>query len=665
MDIKNFIFIPLFIGAVLMFLFNIRRIVDYVRTGKPENRYDKIGERIKNVLVIAIAQKKLFRDGFAGILHALIFWGFLLFLSSVAELVFQGFYSGFNYRFLGPLLTVFTLIQDFFGILVILAVLFSFYRRYIVKVKRLVVDKEGQWDAALILSLILMVVISMFGQNIAHSAQPGKLLAYEYRPISEALAGVFFPASCGCSVFWYEVFWWSHAAFVFGFLNYLPFSKHLHVITSIPNVYFANTADKRNIVQPINFEDESLDTIGADDVDKLSWKALLDGFSCTECGRCTSVCPANTTGKTLSPRKIITDIRDRVLEKSPLILKGITEGDLTGKTLVHNHTSDLEIWECTTCNACVEECPVMIEHVPSILEMRRHLVMTESEFPPELAATFRNMEVSGSPWASDPTERGKWAEDLDVKTMSEDANAEYLFWVGCAGSYDPRSIQVSRAIVQLMQKAGISFRILGAEEKCNGDTARRLGNEYLAQELMKSNIEVLNNYAVKKIFTACPHCFNSLKNEFPQFGGNFEVFHHSELLTNLINEGKLRVKESKNLAQTITYHDSCYLGRYNQIYDQPRTVLAAGASAPVSEMERNGSKGFCCGAGGGRMFLEDVEGGRINEERTKEALSLHPDIISTACPFCMTMMTDGVKAFDKSDSVAVKDIAEILIDNIH
>ncbi len=333
------------------------------------------------------------------------------------------------------------------------------------------------------------------------------------------------------------------------------------------------------------------------------------------------------------------------------------------KTLIHNYIKPEELWACTTCGACVYECPVTIEHIDTIVDMRRNLVLMESEFPPELNNVFKNLENNFTPWAFNPQDRANWTEGLDVKTMAEDSDCEYLFWVGCAGSFDARYQKVSKAIATLFNKAGVSYRILGTEEKCNGDTARRLGNEYLAQMMMQENVEKLNSYKVKKIVTGCPHCFNSLKIEYPQFGGNFEVYHHTEIIENLISEGKIKLKEKSDDFK-ITYHDSCYLGRYNDIYNSPRNSLNSVSGIELLEMNRNKDKGFCCGAGGGRMFLEETEGTKININRTEEALSTGADTLASACPFCMTMLTDGVKSFDKQDDVQVKDIAEIVLENI-
>lgn len=665
MELKNIIFILVFIITFAFFGYSVNNLIKYLKVAKKkDDRFDDIPTRLKRVWNIAFAQTKLLREPLAGLLHLLIFWGFVLFIFAVLESIIQGFYSSFSLSFLGAFYSVITLVQDVFGLLVIGSVLLSLYRRYIQKVPRLQVDKHGMKDAAFILILIMFIVISMYGQNASGFANNGMMYhPYELRPISSFLAGIFFNNPTGSTLLLYEVFWWMHVLMIFGFLNYLPYSKHLHILTSIPNVFFANLDPVRNTLKKIDLEDENAETFGVADIEQFSWKQILDGYSCTECGRCTWNCPANIVGKSLSPRELIVDIRKRTFDKAPLIVEGKTEGELYEKTLIHNYISDKVLWQCTTCLACVQECPVMIEHVDSIVDMRRNLVLTESEFPPQLNSVFKSLETNYTPWVFNAADRAAWAEGMNIKTMAEDKDGEILFWVGCAGSFDERYKKVTKAFAAIMQKAGVDFRILGTEEKCNGDTARRLGNEYLSQMMMRENIETMNNYGVKKVVTACPHCFHSLKNEFPQFGGNYEVTHHTVFIEELIAKGKIQIKEeSEN--HKVTYHDSCYLGRYNNIYDAPRNSLSKVAGLDIVEMKRNKSKGFCCGAGGGRMFLEDDEGGRINEERTREALETKADTIASACPFCMTMMTDGVKHFEKTDEVAVKDIAEIILENI-
>ena len=662
MEIKNIVFILLFAAALSFFFLSCKNLIKYLSIGKKENRFQNIPLRINNVIKIALFQSKLLREPFAGILHVLIFWGFLLFLFAVLESLIQGFYSPFTFSFLGIFYKLMTFVQDIFGILVIVAIILSLYRRFVLKVPRLVVNKEGKKDALVVLSLILVVVISMFGQNISSLAlQISSGQIEGYRPISEVLMPLFYTSSSESAKIYFEIFWWIHISSVLIFLNYLPYSKHLHVLSSIPNVYFSKFEDEKGIIKPLDLNDENAETFGVADVDQLTWKQLLDGYTCTECGRCTSVCPAATVGKSLSPREIIINVKKRTLEKAPLILNKINEGEIFEKTLIHNYITEKELWQCTTCGACVQECPVTIEHVDTIVDLRRNLVLTESQFPPQLNPVFKSLENNFSPWAFNQSDRAEWAEGMDIKTLAEDNNCEVLFWVGCAGSFDIRYKKVSQAFAKLMQKADINFRILGVEEKCTGDKARRLGNEYLAQMLMQENVETLNNYNVKKIVTACPHCYTSIKNEFKQFGGNYEVLHHSELIESILSEGKIELKDDVSLGK-ITYHDSCYLGRYNNIYDAPRNAINKMNGAELVEMPRAKSRGFCCGAGGGRMFLEDDEGGRINEERTKEAVETNAKTIASACPFCMTMMNDGLKSINKEEEIEVKDIAEIVLE---
>lgn len=664
MGFRNIVFIILFAVAIGLVIRNCVRLIKYLKVGKKkDDRFDKTGERIKRVIIVAFGHSKLLRDVKAGMLHFFIFWGFVLFLFAVIEAFVQGLYSSFSLSFSGYFYSAVTLIEDVFGILVIVSVLYALYRRFVIHVKRLEVEKKGKLDAALILFMIIFVCIAMFGENISSIAMHGFVLnPYELHPVSAFLSPFFYGPASAAAGRNYEFFWWMHIIVVLSFLNYLPYSKHLHILSSIPNTYFSNLSPIRNTLKPLNLEDESIDVYGAGDIEQFSWKQLLDGYACTECGRCTASCPAAAVGKSLSPRKIIVDIRRRTGEIAPMLAEGMKEGISFEKSLIHDYISDTELWECTTCLACVQECPVMIEHVDSIVDMRRNLVLTKSRFPSNLNNVFKSIETNFTPWAFNSTDRGNWAEGMGIKTMTEDPKCDLLFWVGCAGSFDNRYKKVTKAFASLMQKSNINFRILGNEEKCNGDTARRLGNEYLSQMMIKENIEILNGYGVKKIVTACPHCFHSLKNEYKQFGGNYEVLHHSQLIKKLLDSGSIKLKDAHKNTK-VTYHDSCYLGRYNGEFDSPRESLKKIPQLEIVEMKRKRSKGFCCGAGGGRMFLEDEEGGRINVERTREALETNTGTIASACPFCMTMLTDGIKHFEKFEEVEIKDISEIILEN--
>lgn len=664
MSLNQIAFAFFFLASVSFFAFSCRKLLATLQLAKSENRFDNIPKRVKNVFTIALLQTKLLREPLAGTLHLLIFWGFIALSLVVVESIIEGLIGHFSFSFLGGAYSAITFSQEIFCLLVMVGVIGSLWRRFITKVKRLQVDAHGSRDAAMILTWIFLIVTFTLLQNSARIGL-GMYDAGLQFPVSSSLSSLF-----GYSQSTYvaeKFFWWSHIVLVLAFLNYLPYSKHLHVLTSIPNVFFASLNPK-GALKPINLQDETLTKFGTVDIEDLTWKQLLDGYTCTECGRCESVCPANLTGKPLSPRKIIVDTRRRTSEKSPVMIAGQVESnqDIATNTLLDKYISEDELWSCTTCMACVHECPVMIEHVDEIVDMRRALVLNESRFPPELKTVFDNLERNFTPWGFSHSTRADWAEGLNIPKMAEvgDAkNVDVLFWVGCAGAYDARYKKVSIAFSKLMQQAGIKFAILGTEEKCNGDAARRMGNEYLAQTMMAENIETLNKYNVKKIVATCPHCFHSLKKEYPQFGGNFEVVHHTDFLNQLVEEGKIKVQEKKKSAETITYHDSCYLARYNDVIDSPRATLEA-TGAQLVEMPRSKDKGLCCGAGGGRMWMEEHIGKRINIERTEEALSTNAPTIASACPFCMTMMNDGVKAKEAAEKVQVRDIAEILLEAV-
>jgi len=664
MEFGQIAFIIIFLASISFFGVSVKKIVTTLQLGKSDNRFDNIPARLKNVFTIAFLQTKLLREPVAGTLHLFIFWGFIALSLVVVESIFEGLFGHFSFSFLGTGYKVITFSQEIFCLLVMIGVVGSLWRRFITKVKRLQVDAHGSKDAAMILSWIFLIVTFTLLQNASRIGLSKIEVGWQY-PISSILSSFF---EYNRTTYIAEnIFWWGHIIFVLAFLNYLPYSKHLHVLTSVPNV-FLSSLKPRGALNPINLQDETLTKFGVSDVEDLTWKQLLDGYTCTECGRCESVCPANITGKPLSPRKIIVDTRRRTSEKSPVMIAGTAEANqkIVSNTLLDNYITEEELWSCTTCMACVNECPVMIEHVDEIVDMRRGLVLNESRFPPELKTVFDNLERNFTPWGFSHSTRADWAEGLNIPTMAQvgDAkNVDVLFWVGCAGAYDARYKKVSVAFSKLMKHAGISFAILGTEEKCNGDAARRMGNEYLAQTMMAENIETLNRYNVKKIVATCPHCFHSLKKEYPQFGGNFEVVHHTDFLNSLVEEGKIKVSSEKKQTGTVTYHDSCYLSRYNGVIDSPRKALES-TGAELVEMTRSKDKGLCCGAGGGRMWMEETIGKRINIERTEEALSTGATTVASACPFCMTMMNDGVKAKEAAEKVQVRDVAEILLDAV-
>jgi Fe-S oxidoreductase len=661
MSIERIVFAVVLLAALGMFVRSALRIISDLRIGKPDDRFDDVGRRLGNVLRIAFGQSKLLREPFAGLLHFLIFWGFVILLTAVLESMGQGLFGTFSLSFLGPLFPPLVFLQELIGLLVVLSVLISLVRRILVPPKRLRVEGHAKWDAVLILALILMVMVTMFGQNGSQIAL-GEGEGSAHRWVSAVVAGLFAGVDPSTVRVWVHLFFWGHMLVVLGFLNYLPHSKHLHVLTSVPNVYFS-ALGPRGALRPINLADETLTKFGATDVEDFTWKQLLDGFTCTECGRCTSVCPANTTGKLLNPKKIMVDLRARTKEKVPLLAAGVGSDDprMTHQ-LLDNFITEQELWACTTCMACIQECPVTIEHVDAIVDLRRGLVLNESRFPDELKVTFSNLERNYTPWGFGHSTRADWAEGLDIPRMADVRESEVLFWVGCAGSYDARYRKVSRAFAQLLTKAGVHFAILGTEEKCNGDAARRMGNEYLAQSLMTENITTLGKYRFKKIVVTCPHCLQSLGKEYRQFGGTYEVVHHSVFLRELIDQGKLKLTAEQR--SRITFHDPCYLGRYNSEYDAPREILGGLRGAETVEMPRARDRSFCCGAGGGRMWMEEREGKRVNLERTEEALAVHPDTIATGCPFCLTMLTDGVKEKEAQEKVVVKDIAELVLEAV-
>jgi Fe-S oxidoreductase len=688
MTAENVVFAFVLIVAAGFFSLNVQRLVQYMRLGKPDWRADQPFRRAWNVLRVGIAQTKILREPIAGVMHATIFWGFMVLTAGTLELLISGVFPAFSYeRFLPSVLYKgYELSQDSFAVLVLGAIGFAYFRRLVLHPRRLQGDNIEHMDAYIILGLIASLMITyLLAGGFLSVARPGAVA--EPRFASRMVGLVLRDVDPSAAWVGYRVSWWTHALLVLAFLNYLPYSKHLHVASSLFNVFFSNTSWKgeRAVMRPMDLEAD-VEKFGASDVEDLTWKNLLDGYSCTECGRCTAACPANITGKPLSPRKIVVNARMRLMEKGPLVTgdrmeflrpmfvhaEGAAAGTRTAaETLDHrlldNYISEEELWACTSCRACVQECPVSIDQLDVINEMRRFLVLSESRFPAEIQPAFESLERNGSPWAFAQADRAKWADGLNIPTMADLAargeRPDVLFWVGCMGSFDDRAKKITVAFARILQACGIRFAILGQEEHCHGDPARRMGNEYLYQMLAKDTIETLNRYEVLTVVTSCPHCFHQIGNEFPQLGGNYEVIHHSTYIERLLQENRVPLQSEEGQRLTVAYHDSCYLGRYNDIYDAPReTLRRALPVVNLVEPPRSKDRGLCCGAGGGRMFMEEKTGKRINAERVEELLATGADTIAVACPFCMTMMNDGARARDAN--VQVLDIAEVVAERL-
>jgi Fe-S oxidoreductase len=743
-----------------LFAWSARRRWRLMMVGRPEKRFDRIGDRVRATLEFAFVQKRMPRYKWAGVAHTLIFVGFIVLLLRSIVLWGRGFDPDFNLLLFGstqPLGKLYGLLKDIFAILVLIGASVFLYYRLVKKLPRLTLNLEGLIILGIIVTM-MVADITYDGASAVRLAGPDRanLRFHVWEPAGSLAAFAFAGLPNSASTFLQHAGFWTHSSLVLIFLNILPYTKHFHIITGVPNVFFLDLTPRGRLrpIEDIEGTVERGETLGIRRITDFTWKHNLDFFTCTECGRCSDHCPATRTGKKLSPKHFGLDLRD-FLYAHEKALMGARRDSRTSETTEgaspsdgvrdpgHDPTvsraggivapaTDLVpevihpevLWACTTCRACEHECPVFISFVDKIVDMRRHLVMERGEFPSQLQNAFQGIERSGNPWSFPAEDRGKWAEGLDVPVLAEKPDVDVLLWVGCAPSFDDRAKKVSRATAQLLKAAGVNFAILGTEETCTGDPARRAGNEFLFQMFAQQNVETLNRHDAgkKKIVTSCPHCFNTLKNEYPDFGGKFDVVHHSTFLAELVRTGRLKPQRvpRQNPAREggascagdnarmsppagaqapdaareggamhgratahampttpptgvggsdtrqggaglrVAFHDSCYLGRYNDVYDAPRDVLKAIPGLTVLEPAQTRDRGMCCGAGGANMFKEEEPGSeRVNIRRTEQLLATQPDAVASGCPFCMRMLTDGLAAKHRPD-IPQLDVAELL-----
>ncbi|WP_068986690.1 heterodisulfide reductase-related iron-sulfur binding cluster [Lysinibacillus xylanilyticus] len=680
--------VVLYAGGLFFYLLKTR--YKFVQLGKKVEFDESVKERIGYIMVNVFGQNKLLKDPKSGLIHVMFFYGFLMVQLGAIDLIWKGLVPG-SHLPLGIFYSVFTFFQELVVLMILVAVVWAFYRRYVEKLVRL---KRG-WKNGLVLIFIGGLMLSTLLANGMGLIWHGEELSYT-EPVASGIAAIFsfLPASVAAVVFY--VMWWAHLLILLTFLVYVPQSKHFHLIVSPINVYM-NRLDRTGTLTPIDFEalenaedEEDIPAIGVGRIQDFTQKQMLDLYSCVECGRCTNMCPATGTGKMLSPMDLIVKLRDHLTFTGAVVTKqkpwvpyqffantkgnqlamaagaeGAVIEDIYSPSLIGDVITEEEIWACTTCRNCEDQCPVMNEHVDKIIDLRRYLTMTEGKVNPDAQRAMTNIERQGNPWGLNRKEKENW-RDLDptihiptVKELKKSGEEmEYLFWVGSMGAFDNRSQKIALAFCRLLNEAGVKFAILGNKEKNSGDTPRRLGNEFLFQELATANIDEFEKNDVKKIVTIDPHAYNIFKNEYQDFGWKGEVYHHTELLNELIDENRLAL--NYEVHETIVFHDSCYLGRYNDVYDAPREILRGIPGVKLVEMERNRETAMCCGAGGGLMWMEEHVGNRINVARTEQALATDASVISSGCPYCLTMLEDGTKAKEVEDSIGTFDVAELL-----
>ncbi len=680
-----------YLFAVVLLLalgFFARTMTAFVRAANrggadPRPRFDQIPARLASVLIYFIGQKKVAENGpghLSSRHHLLIFWGFLIITLGTAEMVVAGVVPSLTLDRLLPamLMEPVRIAMDLMNLVVLTMVSWAVFRRVVIR-PRLI---EMNIDAGVILGAIASLMLTYLLYHGAHGAMQF-ISSGSYpttAPASNILAKIMVTVPLEKLHTIEAAAYWLHMVIVLTFLNYLPYSKHIHLIGALPNIFTRNLSDRKMDLPKLDLEDENQWGVGR--VEQFSWKSLLDTYACTECARCSNYCPAYNTEKNLSPMQLIHDIRYEMqdqdnlktareqLEKQALALGGndkvaiekeiaaVTEKLDKMEPMVGGRIAEDSLWACTTCGACQEVCPVFIEHPAKIIQMRQNLVLEQEKAPADLARTYRNIERQSNPWGIAKGQRMDWAEGLEVPTIEEVEKPEYILWVGCAGAFDARIIKQTKAMVKLLKEAGVDYAVLGHKEECTGDPAKRSGNEMLFQMQAETNVATLNEVGATKVVTSCPHCLHTLRHDYPQFGGNFEIIHHTTLLAHLIETGAL--VPAANIDDKVVYHDSCYLGRWNNEYDAPRAIIdSVTPEGGRVEVPRSRKHGFCCGAGGGRMFMEE-EGPRVNENRTDELLGSGAKTFAVACPFCTIMLTDGVKARNKDESVQVMDVSELL-----
>lgn len=636
------------VAAFAAFGYGMWRRYSLWRSGQPSARNDRPWERLKSALRLILGHGRILRRSRPGWIHWAIFWGMVTLFAGTATVALQ---ADFGLKVLqGRFYLLFKLAMDTAGLGVLAGLLLSLHRRYLKNREEKVDDPPGDVAVLAFLAGIVVTGFLLEGIRIASTGDPWG----SWSPVGNLLAGLFRGAATGRLESAHRIVWTAHASLCFGWIGYVPYSGMIHVVTAPLNTYF-RSLEQAGTLAPLDFGNDDIKRFGTGALEDFTWKDLLDADACVRCGRCQDGCPAHATGKPLSPAKLMRDL------KAHMTARGRAVNGSSGSDLVGDVIGEDAVWACTTCGSCAEQCPVFVEHVPKIVGMRRHRVLMESRFPAELNPVFRNMEHSGNPWGLGRSKRADWSNGLDVKVLAKHEHAEVLFWPGCVGSFDDRNRRVAVAMAGILRQAGIDYAILGPEENCCGDSARRLGNEYLFQSLVRENIGILRDHGVRKIVTPCPHCFHALRKEYPKFGGNFEVVHHSECIAGLIDAGKIKVEDEKG--GVVTYQDPCYLGRHNGVYRAPRDIIRA-AGLRLVEMPGNLRESFCCGAGGGRIWMEERIGERINERRAGDALAVNPESVVTACPYCSTMMEDGIKLKNMDGQVKVVDLAELVIEAI-